>query len=160
MLKVIALMPALAFSATSAFAQDGLEHPQIDNSGKGAVLCFQEILIGTKASVEACKWTRTLTDDVIDKALSDIAAFVVANSSRSVTREQVDNDAKDRLKFYLDEAGQYATDYCPANPEDPENKDTGGALTWMFHTMEPATLRALVTDTLSIPREPLLNPCL
>jgi hypothetical protein len=162
MFKAIALIPALfAFAATSSLAQNGPEHPQIDNSGKGAVLCLQEMLIATKAGVQACKWTRTPTDDVIDKALSDIAAFVVANSSRPVTREQIDKDAEDELRFYLDDAtGEYASDYCPANPEDPVNKNKGGVLTWTIHTMAPATLSAMVADALSIPREPLLNPCL
>jgi hypothetical protein len=158
MLKAIALIPALfACAVTSTLAQD---HPQIDNSGKAAVFCLQEILIATKAGVQACKWKRTPTDDVIDKALSDIAAFVVVNSSRPVTREQVDKDATDRLAFYLDEAGQSPEDHCPADPADPKNKDTGPDLVWMLHTMEPAALSGLVADSLSIPREPLLNPCL
>jgi hypothetical protein len=152
---LFAVAAVLIVASTSAVAQDG-DSPTIDNSGKGAVLCLMHMLVGAKASAGICKWARTPADDVIENGLSDIAAFAVANSSRPVTREQFDYYVKSELKIYSD---GYSQDpgYCTA---DPKNSESGAALPWMFHTMEPKKLRAAIADTLSIPREPLLNPCL
>lgn len=150
----VVLLTVSAVAAAPALAQD--QAPAVDTSGKGAVLCLMHVLVGTKAGVEVCKWTRTPADDVIDKGLADIAAFAVANSSRLVMREQFDDYVKGELDVYRDAYDQ-EPGYCTA---DPKNQESEAALPWMFHTMDPAKLTAAIADTLSVPREPLLSPCL
>jgi hypothetical protein len=147
-------MMVLALSVAPAVAQE--QAPAVDTGGKVPVLCLMHMLVATKASAEICKWSRMPADDVIDKGLADIAAFAVVNSSHPVTLEQSNDHVKRELKVYRDAYSQESA-YCTANPKD---SDSEAALPWVFHTMDPARLRALIADTLSVPREPRLNPCL
>lgn len=133
-----------------AFAQD---EPRVDNSGKGAVLCLQQVLPSAKAVVEACGWERTSTDDAIDNALTDIDAFVIANSSQPVTQEQINQFKSEQL----DDARAHISAEPGVCSRDPKASDDG--LFWAIHTMDVTEFVALTADALSIPREPVLNPC-
>ena len=121
-----------------------------------AVLCSQAMLLGTKASAELCKWKRTATDDAIDAALSDIDTFIIKNSSRLVSQDQLDvyeaSSIQQSVEAYAAEPG-----YCRFDPAD---KSAPAALPWALHTMKAAKLSAWIADDLSVPREPDMNPCL
>ena len=144
---------ALCLSIATALGQD---IPKVDNSGKGAVLCAEMILLDTIAITKACKWDRVATDDVIDAAVKDIDAFVIANSRSPVTQTELDQQEA----AYMSRSASLVV----AQPEqckvDPEDNTSGFTVSWQLRQMTPLATKAWIKDLLSIPREPLLNPCL
>lgn len=129
---------------------------QYDTSGKGAVLCTELILMEVRYMSQLCKWERTPADDAIDRAINDIDAFVLENSSTPVTQEQLDQQKLDYFS-HREKPGDTSPIRCVA---DPVKFDTDMKFLWDIHQQDPAKLTAWILDLLSIPREPLLNPCL
>ena len=125
---------------------------QFDSSGIG-VLCFWNLVLIAQAYPQRCGWSAVPADGVLSDAIGQIEGFIVANSSTPVTLEQL-AVARQRL---WDQSVALATEDGPLC--DIASND-GAAIAWEWRKSEPNFLRKLVQGVLSIPREPVMNPCL
>jgi hypothetical protein len=134
----------LVLAVSQGVASDTLES---DRSGKGAVLCAWRILESVRAVGQECFKDRDAAlQDALDKSLSRIDRFILDNSSRHISMKGLDARRVEGLR-QLHEQG---------------NICTGGAAK-MYLVMQargPDSLRRMTDDLLSVPREPVLNPCI
>ena len=151
--RIVAMLLGLWLGVQAVCAGEAVQY---DTSGKGAVLCSQLMLMEVRYVSQLCRWARTPADDAIDKGIADIDAFVLKNSSRPVTQEMLDQRKADYFAGRPKPGGALPR-RCTADPKD---FDSDTALLWSIHQMDPAALAASTAELLSIPREPLLNPCL
>jgi hypothetical protein len=115
-----------------------------DNTGKGAVLCFMAITEELRAIGNEClKGERPAVQAELTRALERIDHFISANSANHPTLAQLDAARAARLRHL-------SPDACK------------GAGVAMYRKIgdDPANVRKSVDDLLSIPREPVMNPCL
>ena len=131
--------------ASPAFAQTAAA----DSTGKGAVLCSWMIYTGIQAQRDACDWEPVPADAAIDQAVTDIEAFIVENSTQPVTLEQLAAHKKSQ-------AGP-TVESCEFDPED---RTSWPAMAWAARKVDPAEINRDTADLLSVPREPVMNPCL
>jgi hypothetical protein len=120
-----------------------------DSSGKGAVLCAWSIFLSVQTHTKDCGLTRRPVDDVIDEAISQIDEFILANSSLHPTRAALEEFKRAAAEFERGLARQRSPkQFC-------ENTDYE-----IWRGADPEKIRASVNALLSIPREPVMNPCL
>jgi hypothetical protein len=129
---------------TREFSQDGWT-VQMDVSGKGAVLCAW-MLYDTVAIIgETCHRNRDeALQTELRNSVSRIETFIMANSREPASREGLD-EARRQRRAELDRRlcrQRDAVDMYRAV------RDQG-----------PEKLRSDIDDLLSIPREPVMNPC-
>ena len=149
-MRLFLLALTLTAITTPSLAQDA---PAIDQSGKGAVLCAWSIYTTTQTIRDTCQWERTPADDAIDTGVADIEAFIIKNSAKPVTPEQLALTKQDAAADLV-QAIAATPDMCTANRQDQSPL----ALLWAMRTQEPADLTAQIADLLSVPREPVMNP--
>lgn len=104
----------------------------------------------TQAVTAACGWERRPVDDAIDEAVAAIEDFILANSSSHPTRRMLEDERRrnaERLRASL--AGQ--PQFC---------EDRRMEIFRSVRVVSPEQTRESVKDLLSIPREPVANPCL
>jgi hypothetical protein len=152
-IHVASIVISLAMAASSAAAQS--DFPEQDTSGKGAILCAYDIYHSVRAATKACHWEHTPADDAIDKALLDLEVFIRANSSTPAPIDTMEWIKRRNAETPIPPG---MAEQCTGF--DPENRGSSMAFIWMIHTQDAETVRAGMQDTLSIPREPLYNPCL
>ncbi|MEP7240992.1 MAG: tetratricopeptide repeat protein [Devosia sp.] len=125
------------------------ERPEVDTTGKGAVMCIWSIYTSVEATVDACGLPTTPADDAIRGGLERISKFIIENSHQPVTEEQLESWSA-RIKNQ-----QIMTVVQPIG-----RKACGGEDIAPFRTGSPDQIEQSIDDLLSIPREPLMNPCL
>jgi hypothetical protein len=127
----------------------GPDQFKFDQTHGGAVLCAWSIYLQTQAATKVCGLTRTPTDDAIDRAITEVDAFIMANSSLHPTRAALD-DFKRRTSesFVHSLQSRDLQAYCRG--EDLQ----------AFRGGSPAQVEQSVRALLATPREPVLNPCL
>ncbi|SRR5258708_28188351 len=117
-----------------------------DNSGRGAVLCIWSIHLSVQARAAECGWARRPVDDAIDEAIKAIDEFILANSSLHPTRPMLEDfkrrAAESERRIVTRER------YC-------DNRDSE-----FVRSADPDRIREEVKALLSVPREPVMNPCL
>lgn len=120
---------------------------QTDVTGKGAVLCSWGILEAIRAAGRECfKGQDAEFQAELDDSLSRIDQFIIRNSSRPVTQAGLDIRRAQALK-QLHSIGNICT----------------GDAAKMYEGLRArgaSQLHASTTELLSIPREPVINPCL
>jgi TonB family protein len=120
-----------------------------DTSGSGAVLCAWSIYLETQAATKACALPRTPTDDAIDRAVSDIDDFIIANSSLHPSRAALDDFKRRTSEAFIDQLHRRDFEsFC------------GGSDLAMFRSGSPIRVASSVRTLLAKRREPLMNPCL
>jgi hypothetical protein len=125
---------------------------KFDNTGKGAVLCTWSMLVAAANAAQKCGWGENLA---LGEAIGQIDAFIIANSLEPVTQEQLSaRKAADSGLGYETAAGRASM--C----EYTAGSHSFGEMLWRIHASEPEQLAALTSDLLSVPREPVMNPCL
>src|SRR5690242_10834724 len=82
----ISTLAALALIAP-AIAQD--VQAVKDRSGRGSVLCTWSIYVAEQAAVSQCKLERLPVDDAISQAITDIDAYISANTAAHLTADQI-----------------------------------------------------------------------
>ena len=123
---------------------------KFDNTGKGAVLCTWSILVAAANAAQKCGWG---DKPALAEAIGRIDAFIIANYPEPITHEQLDaRKAADAGLGYETAAGRASM--CE------HTTGSFGEMLWRIQTTEPEQLAALTSDLLSIPREPVMNPCL
>jgi hypothetical protein len=117
-----------------------------DKSGAGAVLCSWSIYLSIQNQTAACALPRRPADDAIDQAIAAINEFILANSSLHPTRPMLEDFKRGAAESELRQRG---LEKACASP-DLE----------MFRRPSPEKVQASVKALLSVPREPVMNPCL
>lgn len=121
-----------------------------DVSGKGAVLCSYSLFLITRAVAELCDWPRSPADDAIDEGLADIEAFILANSNPPMT--EADLAARRMNALPKGETGEKAL-VCDAAGSDY------ATFAQRLRDIPATDLQAAFAEMLSVPREPVMNPC-
>ena len=119
-----------------------------DRSGKGAVTCAWEILLAAEAAGDSCPATHDGKFDADLKALiARVDDFIMRNSGKPVTPL----DLQARRALAIQRLGPAGVGICK-----------GGAFD-LYRRLQASGvdhLRSWIDDLLSIPREPVMNPCL
>lgn len=126
----------------------GGEVALVDRSGKGAVLCAWSMLAAAKQIGDRCfpGQDRALREE-LDRSIERTEAFIVENSSAPVTRADLQSFKSARGP----KDGAASAELCRSDwAELYVGLRAGGA----------EALRAYTDDLLSLPREPVMNPCL
>ena len=127
-----------------------------DVSGKGAVLCTWSILTAVQATTEVCGWKRLPIDATIDAAIADMDKFIIDNMPTPITQGELDErKRRDREGVWGAEADQIAS-MCELSSE----ADTHANFASSMRQTDPVALAMSIHDSLSLPREPVMNPCL
>jgi len=116
-----------------------------DVSGHGAVMCSWEIYVGVAAALEICPEFRNepLKADLAN-AIDRINDFIVANSLSPVSKAEVEKAAASRREA--------ASRLC--------RSDDFAGMIKALGSMSHDKLMSSVADLLSVPRPPVMNPCL
>jgi hypothetical protein len=117
-----------------------------DASGHGAVLCNWGIYVALEAALEICPVYRNepLKADLAD-AIDRINDFIVANSLSPVTKSELEKRA-------VSMTGDVSQLCRPDGPVAEMLKS--------FESMPRDKRMSSVADLLSVPRPPVMNPCL
>jgi hypothetical protein len=117
-----------------------------DVSGHGAVLCSWGIYVALEAALEICPEYRNepLKAELAD-AIDRINDFIVANSLSPVTKTELEKRAASSRRD--------VSQLC--QPDSP----VAGMLK-SFQSMPHDKFMSSVADLLSVPRPPVMNPCL
>jgi hypothetical protein len=117
-----------------------------DVSGHGAVLCSWGIYVALEAALEVCPEYR---DEPLKAGLNDaidrINDFIVANSLSPVTKTELEKRA-------ASVTGDVSQLCRPGGPV--------AAMLKSFKSMPHDKFMSSVADLLSVPRPPVMNPCL
>jgi hypothetical protein len=147
---VLAVGVAVALWAMTSFGQQDEE----DRSGKGAVLCAWLFLIDIRNTIDICTPGRfgDSRGDV-SWAIDAVNDFIVANNPTPVTRASLDEFIAKRLARARADvaAGDRATVNC-------ENASTARSGPLFGESREE--FRRNINDFLSVPRKPVMRPCL
>jgi hypothetical protein len=122
---------------------------QWDSTGKGAVRCIWMLYLIAQGMVTECGWQRTPSDDAMEQAILDIDEFILANASERPTRAGLQDYKRRMVEEQLNGTRQaYQKRFCEIPFID------------RLRNQSPNQIREGTKDLLSIPREPVLNPCL
>jgi len=124
---------------------------RVDVSGHGAVLCSWWIYLSVQMFTDACKWPRQPADDAIDEAIVDIDKFIIANSPEHPTQAMLDEAKR---CWDVKNLSQQEQDLVKKGCSKPE------PLIEKLRSPSADEIKASVKDLLSVPREPVMNPCL
>jgi hypothetical protein len=156
--RFVTLVVLLVTGATELAAQNlGGPPPEFDSSGKGAVLCAWEIFVGVRNAIDLCfpGEFQALRAD-LSEAIDATNKFIVANSPGQVTKAGLEasiTNRADRDRATLARFSGPASEslYCRTARNDfIEPMATGSR----------EDFRRGLADFLSVPRKPVMNPCL
>lgn len=131
---------------------------QVDVSGKGAVLCLWYIYLLLEAATDVCEWDPLPVDDAISRGIDRIDQFIVANSSQPVTLEMLSQAKIRQIEESLGTSPNETARACTFQAGDTSS--FVGGLFEMRRSLTPEQFDASIDAMLSIPREPVMNPCL
>jgi len=145
--SLISMATNLAAQVTSS------SQPEFDSSGKGAVLCTWFIIVDVRNAIDACFPSefgdlRVNLTGAIDKTND----FIVANSPTPVTKEELNQVIAKRL--------------AEASAQVAMGGSATGCKSRRDQFIEPMARQSRddfhrwLADFLSVPRKPLMNPCL
>lgn len=129
-----------------------------DASREGAILCSRLIDIAIRAALDTCPSAEDAEPKQdIDQSITAIDEFIVANSlvpiSLSDLRMQEAAQYDEAKRQTADKESAKVAEMCNANSVD-------GKLIAYFRDLSHGQRQSAVTDLLSIPRWPVLNPCM
>ncbi|MDD3019946.1 MAG: hypothetical protein PHX61_03065 [Alphaproteobacteria bacterium] len=142
------------FSGGVTISDDGLG---MDNSGKGAVRCSWEIYVAMKNMSELC-----FPDDEsefkknLDYAVDKTNDFIIVNSLSPITKSEIEESIKRKFLELKEQISKISK-------EKFDKECSSGSIAQMKKHMmskSPEEFRKAVDDVLSIPRPPVMNPCL
>ena len=127
-----------------------------DKSGHGAVLCNWAIYIEVRNSLDICfqdKYPRL--HEELDSAIGSINSFIAANSLVPMSEEAGVSAVAARDAAVRADAANTAS----GRPPRPCSPDIGQMAAAMAHVSHDDFQKA-VTNLLSVPRPPVMSPCL
>jgi len=154
--KNIQLPSGVSFLVSHA-KNGGIGVTGIDNSGHGAVMCVWSIYVALSVALDVCDST---PDPAVKAALSDairqMDEFIIKNSLTPVSQAELDaRKAGERTKGLAVISG--------LSKDDASRKCASGDISKMlaaFKTAPAGKLKAEIANLLSVPRPPVMNPCL
>lgn len=149
-MRLIAGAIVMGFSVNLAFASEKQPQIEIDNSGKGGVLCGHSIIAATLAFARICKPEGQIQIQRLEKAISRFEAFEVEHGKWAIAQAK-EFTANAILETFPKKTGKkICKSATNSNLELFENFYIGFA-------GEKAS--KAVDDILSVPRKPVMNPC-
>jgi hypothetical protein len=136
--RVVAAIALVLLTLGSALAQENA-HPEVDQSGKGAVLCMWSIYVAVEQGVERCDLPPMAGDADVAPAIRRIEDFILENTTQGISQAVLDG-------------------YKARGSEQPDARQCADIGIFRKHLLE--NIAAITDDLLSVPREPLWNPCL
>lgn len=136
-----------------------LKCPIIDTSGKGAVLCAWEITVGMRNALDIC-----FPGEFIDmrhymtRWIDATNDFIVSNSATPITKAEIEATMQRRLA--RDRARASSAGMTAGSPQCEQGRKGVVERYAEFRATPPAELHRRIDDFLSIPRVPVINPCL
>jgi hypothetical protein len=131
----------------------------MDNSGHGAVMCIWGIYTGLRASLDICPSDNPDDEKLktaLDEAINRINAFIVANSVPPITEATLEDQVNTQVLKTRTKAGSMSKDELT---KKCATSDVGKMLD-KLRSSPREQLKANVDDLLSVPRLPVINPCL
>lgn len=120
---------------------------QVDKTGKGAVLCIWTIYNFVRRVGRECHSGHDAAFQAeLDQSIARIDEFIMANTTPPISKEQLEARREQGLRGMPVRAS-----ICTGSAEQ---------LYKMLSRGGPDVLRSQTADLLSIPREPVMNPCL
>jgi hypothetical protein len=142
---------SLIFPAGVVMLEEGIN---VDNSGHGAVLCSWEIFLDVRAALENCASEEDKKlKKVVDNSIGRINDFIVANSLTSVTKNEVERSAREKIAR---ERKQFAV----MSKEGQKKACSSNFLQHFTRYVSDGKFEQEINELLSVPRPPVLNPCL
>ncbi len=142
------------FDSGVTISDDGLG---MDRSGKGAVRCAWEIYVAMKNMSDLCfPSDDSEFKDNLNYAVDKTNDFIVINSLSPITKTEIEEEIKKKFLTLKEQTAKMSK-------EEFEKECTSGDIAKMKkHMMSIPTeeFRKEIDDSLSIPRPPVLNPCL
>lgn len=128
-----------------------------DRSGHGAVLCTWQILVTVQSATKACNWVHLPADDAIDTAIAEMDRFIIENMPTPTTQEMLEDGKRRQSEMVWAGPPEQVKQMCAVG----EDMDTTGAFAWRIRQqVDPESFIAGIRESLSVPREPVMNPCL
>ncbi len=122
-----------------------------DTSRHGAVLCSWEMMVGLKAAADICfPQEFTEVSELLGEAIAAYDTFIVANSLTPVTKADLEARAEERARR-LKAGGQACLNM---------RRDLLEPFAERLKTRSRAEVMRSVAEALSVPRPPVMNPCL
>jgi len=136
----------------STMASDITEH--------GAVLCAREIYINVKTALDNCEdLDYPAAQKGLETALQEIEKFVLENSIIPVSREDIEADDKRRNTAFRDQFPDNQPRICKAELGE-ESLRFMEHIAQRIENMSHDEFKNEIDKMLSVPRLPVLNPCL
>lgn len=121
--------------------------PKVDRSGKGAVLCMWSIYVSIQHGVELCKLDAQPSDAELGRSIERIEEFTLENTTIGVSAGD--------LRDYKADTYKQTKSMIDAGQGDAVCRDIA-----RFRDSLADGLKDQTDALLSIPREPLWNPCI
>ncbi len=143
---------------TSVRQGDGSQTTGVDNSGHGAVLCLLSIYIETRTTLDVC-FPDQYADlhRELDGAIGKTLNFVVANSLAPVAMPALQAGIAARETMAKTQAAKLGPERVAAACAKPNG---AGQMVTAMSQQSAADWQKSVADLLSVPRPPVMNPCL
>lgn len=145
MLRWFLLMLAIFAGATLSVTADQ-SRPEFDQSGKGAVICVWSIYVDIQQGIELCDLPPMAGDEDLAPSIRRVEEFILEHTTRGVTQAMLDSH-KSRTYEQSKQALSTQSDGLCETVKMLREKMVGN-------------LVAATDDLLSVPREPLWNPCI
>jgi len=140
---------ALKFSGGVVILDDGTE---MDNSGKGAVVCVWKIYTEVHNELEICDPDNKKLKTFFGESLDRINNFIVANS--------LTGQSKASLQGSIDKAMSTMRGVTSKMHREDLDKWCKSGLLAGTEKAQQDKLKSQIDEMLSVPRPPVLNPCL
>jgi len=131
----------------------------IDSSGHGAILCTREIYIAVKIALDNCRDLNYSTASMeLDLALQKIDKFILENSIEQVSQLDLEADYKRKNAGFRSQISDSSSGMCKIQ--------LGEGLAFMeriadqIEKMPQGDFKKQLAQILSVPRLPVMNPCL
>ena len=152
-MRRILLVLVGVFSASGALSQSGGVTAEFDE--RGAVLCYWQIMITVKVFGDRCRVGQDETfRNFVDEAISETDNFIITNAL--ATEEAVGQAKAAIYQLYSEPC---LTVNCSRRFNVCESRDYQ-KLYEGLRVREISSLRIGLKEFLSVPRKPVMNPCL
>jgi len=117
----------------------------VDHSGHGAVMCAWGVYVDVRSKLEKCSSSPGDEEfkEKLDNAIDKINNFIVANSLSKITKSELEDQIKKNTEHL-----PYG---CMGYPDSITNK---------LRSMPVEKFKSSLDDLLSVPRPPVMEPCL
>jgi hypothetical protein len=136
--------------ATNAFAAENEPKMEIDNSGKGAVLCLHSLIAATVAFARICKPNGKTEIQRLENAIKRFEEFEVAHGKWAISQATAFTQDAVKEAFPTKAGKEICKSETNSNLELFENFYVGFA---------GSEAKKFIDNALSIPRKPVMNPC-